>query len=117
MRSLVAFFGLSLLLWAPLAQAQGTSVFSGEISINCLTASTVALPAKTASQIIYIKTPAGTANTVWFNFAGSPATTAAPNVDLTTGQSLTWAMPSFLPQSTVSCISSPASQTISVLYK
>lgn len=114
LRSLVA---LLFLLWTHGAQAQGANIFTGEVTVSCGTSSTAVLPANAASQVVYIRVPSGGSNVVWFNFVGVAATAEAPNVDLSAGQTIVWAAPGFVPQGAISCISTPALQAISVLYK
>jgi len=103
--------------WVHSAQAQGNNVLSGQLTISCNTTATAVLPANAAKQLIYVRVPAGATNVVWFNFAGGTATAAPPNVDVSAGQAVSWSYPGVVPQGAVSCISTPALQAISVLYK
>ncbi len=91
-----------------------------QTSISCATTSTTLLAASTATMFISIRNPTSATATVWINYAGAAAVTAAPSVDLAPGSEADFFAygPSWLPTSAFTCISGGASaSTLTLIYK
>jgi len=91
-----------------------------QIAVTCGASSTAVLsgPPPSATKFILIQNPPGAAATVWLNFAGAAATTAAPSIGLAAGQQITWSPAfGFVPGTAIACIAASGSQAISVLYQ
>jgi len=115
MRKLTAVLLLAFALVAGGARGQGIALT--QASVSCGTSSTTLLTAGAATSIIRVHVPSAATASVWVNWAGAAAVTAAPSEDLVAGSTTVWtANGSYVPNTQINCIASSA-QTVVVEYR
>ena len=91
---------------------------SSQTSVTCGTTSGTFLTAIPAISYLTIQVPTGS-NTVCFNFAGAAATTAPPSLCYSPGSTVTWynVRDQLVPNGASTCIATPGSQAVAVMYR